>query len=231
MSAPDALIDGNEVGELRRLAGLSQRALARLLGVAPMTMRRIEEGGGHSDLTLGFVARLAEALGVDLVALLPAPEAPTSGPDDVTVEAALGEVGRYVPLEELARALGWNLERATVALTALEERLQTTGTTLKRKRFEYLLGPRRSALDEEQRANLERLALNRWGLHLGTARVLRDAVDGVVDGEWERNAPAWKTLALGALLKHGLARMERQRAVVDDHVRFSLEISGLTEHA
>jgi hypothetical protein len=189
-----------------------------------MTMRRIEEGGGHSDLTLGFVARLAEALGVDPAALLPAAQTLTAAPDDASVEAALGELGRYVPVEELARALGWTLERTNEALAALEERLRTTGTSLKRKRFEYMLGPRVSALSEEQRSNLQRVALNRWGLRLGTTRVLRDAFDDAVDGEWERNAPAWKTLALGALLKHGLVHMERQHAVVGDDVRYSLEI-------
>jgi len=227
MSPPDALIDGNRVGELRRLAGLSQRALARLLGVAPMTMRRIEEGGGHGDLTLRFVARLAEVLGVDLAALLPPAQTVDPAPDDAAVEAALADLGRYTPVEELTRALGWSLERTNAALEMLEERLSTSGMILKRKRFEYLLGPRRSALTDEQHANLQRVAINRWGLHLGTARVLRDALDGAIDGEWERNAPAWKTLTLGALLKHGLVRIERQRAVVQEDVRYSIEISQL----
>jgi hypothetical protein len=188
-------------------------------------MRRIEEGG-HSDLTLGFVSRLAEHLGVDIGALLTTAKSVQPGVDDVVIEAALAELGRYVPVEELARALGWSLGRANAALEVLDERLATTGMLLKRKRFEYSLGPRPSVLTGVQHAALQRTAINRWGLTLGTARVLRDALDGVIDGEWERNAPAWKPLALGALLKQELVHMDGQRAVVTIDVRTSLEVHG-----
>jgi hypothetical protein len=191
-----------------------------------MTMRRIEEGGGHGDLTLRFAARMAEILGVDLAALLQVFEPNPPRPDDVAVEAALAELGRCTPAEELARALGWSLERTNAALEALERRLSVSGTILKRKRFEYALGPRRSALNDHQHRNLQRVAINRWGLTLGTARVLRDALDGVVDGDWERNAPAWKTLALGALLKHDLARMDGQRVVATESVINSLTLDA-----
>lgn len=225
MSASDALIDGSRISELRRLAGLSQRALARLLGVAPMTMRRIEEDGGHGDLTLRFVARMAEVLGADLATLLPAAQPVEPLPDDRIVEAALVDLGRYTPSEELARALSWTLERTNAALEALETRLRPTGSILKRKRFEYMLGARRSALSEKQHDALQRVALNRWGLHLGTARVLRDVLDGVVDGDWERSAPPWKTLALGALLKQKLAEMDGQRVVATESVTKSLALA------
>lgn len=228
MSLPDALIDGNRVCELRRLAGLSQRSLARLLGVAPMTMRRIEEGGGHGDLTLRFAARLAEVLGVDLPALLAPSKTIAPAPDDCAVEAALADLGRYTPLEELARALGWSLERTSVALETLETRLSSTGTILKRKRFEYMLGSRRSALSDQQHNSLQQVAINRWGLTLATARVLRDALNGLVDGEWERNAPAWKTLALGSLLKHGLVKMDGQRVVATEGVIRSVTLDSIT---
>lgn len=223
MSHP-AIIDGHKIAELRRLAGLSQRALARLLCVAPMTIHRIENGGGHGDLSLRFIDRLAPALGADLATLLPAPRDAEPSSDDVAVEAALADIGRYVPVEELARALGWTLGRTNVALAHLDKRLESTGTILKKKRHEYSVGPRRARLTEEQHDRLQRVALNRFGLHLGTARVLRDALDGLVDGEWERNAPAWKTLALGALLKNRLLRMEGQRAVIAEDVRFSLQM-------
>lgn len=226
MSTENALIDGGKVAELRRLAGLSQRALARLLAVAPMTMRRIEEGGGHGDLTMRFVDRLAKQLGTDVASLLPEPTEIEPAGDDVAVEAALADVGRYVSLDELGRALGWSSQRAERALQALEARLATTGTMVKRKRVEYTLGPRRTAITEAQYEALQRVSINRWGLHLGTARVLRDVIDGRVGGDWERNAPAWKPLALGALLKHRLVSMDGQQALASPAVRFSLDISG-----
>lgn len=225
MSHP-ALIDGQKIAEFRRLAGLSQRALARLLLVAPMTIHRIENGGGHGDLSLRFVDKLATAIGVDIATLLPAPEEPEPKPDDVVVEAALAELGRYVPIEELARALGWTLERADAALRNLQERLRITGQMVKKRRFDYSIGPRPAVVTEGQHVNLQRSAISRWGLLLGPARVLRDALDGFVDGEWERNAPAWKTLALGTLLKNRLVRMDGQTAVVVDDVRFSLDIAS-----
>jgi transcriptional regulator with XRE-family HTH domain len=225
MSHP-ALIDGQKIAELRRLAGLSQRALARLLVVAPMTIHRIENGGGHGDLSMRFVDKLAAAIGVDIATLLPAAEEVEPKADDVVVEAALHELGRYIPVEELARALGWTLDRTDAALIDLNDRLRTTGLMLKKRRFFYSIGPRQAVVTEEQHANLQRAAINRWGLHLGPARVLRDALDGLTDGESERNAPAWRTLALGTLLKNRLARMEGQTAVVVDDVRFSLDIAS-----
>lgn len=225
MSHP-ALIDGHKIAELRRLAGLSQRALARLLVVAPMTIQRIENGGGHVDLSMRFVDKLATAIGVDIATLLPVAEEAEPRPDDVVIEAALADLGRYIPVEELARALGWTLERADAALLDLDERLRSTGLMLKKRRFSYSLGPRQAVVTEGQHANLQRAAVSRWGLLLGPARVLRDALDGLVDGEWERKAPAWKTLALGTLLKNRLVRMDDQRAVVVDDVRFSLDIGA-----
>jgi hypothetical protein len=189
-------------------------------------MRRIEEGGGHGDLTLRFGARLAETLGVDLAALLPATEPVEPQSDDSVVEAALADLGRYTPSEERAHALGWTLQRTNAALQALEARLRTTGSILKRKRFEYMLGARRSVLSAQQHDDLQRVAINRWGLHLGTARVLRDVLDGVVDGDWERSAPPWKTLALGALLKHRLAEMDGQCVVATESVTSSLALAA-----
>jgi transcriptional regulator with XRE-family HTH domain len=225
MSHP-ALIDGQKISELRRLAGLSQRALARLLVVSPVTIQRVENGGGHGDLSMRFVDKLATEIGADIATLFPVPERAEPKADDVVVEAALTELGRYIPVEELARALGWTLERANAALHDLEERLRTTGQMLKKRRFSYSLGPRQAVITEEQHANLQRAAIKRWGLHLGPARVLRDALDGLVDGESERNAPAWKTPALGTLLKNRLVRMDDQTAVVIDDVCFSLDIAS-----
>jgi transcriptional regulator with XRE-family HTH domain len=223
------LIDGQRVAELRRLAGLSQRALAGLMDVAQMTMRRIEENQGHGDLTLRFVNRLAEVLGVEVAVLLPAPAARVRAtPDDAAVEAALTDLGRYVPVEELARALGWTLERINAALAALDERLATTGSILKQRRFEYSIGPRRSALTDKQHTHLQRLAINRWSLNIGTALVLREALEGGIDGLWERNQPPWKRLALGTLLKQDLVRMEGPRIVVTDRIRDSLALNTAT---
>lgn len=50
--------------ELRRRAGLSQRALARLAGVTPATVARIEKG--RMEPTLSLLTRIVRATGYDL---------------------------------------------------------------------------------------------------------------------------------------------------------------------
>jgi len=61
-----ALVDqmkvGDQLTELRRKRGISQAALARLMGVKQPLIARIESGG-VKNLTLATIARTAAALG------------------------------------------------------------------------------------------------------------------------------------------------------------------------
>jgi transcriptional regulator with XRE-family HTH domain len=58
----------NRINELRRAAGLSQEALANLLGTSKMNVSRYETG--KQDLTVEWMRRFAEALGCEAAELL-----------------------------------------------------------------------------------------------------------------------------------------------------------------
>jgi transcriptional regulator with XRE-family HTH domain len=64
------MIDGGHVLALRTQRGLSQRKLASLVGVNPMTLTRIERGADSSDLPLSVLGRLADVLGAEPAELL-----------------------------------------------------------------------------------------------------------------------------------------------------------------
>ena len=60
---------GTEIGNARRAAGLSIREVARLVGVSPDTLRRLERGEART-MSLDLVARVAEVVGLELAASL-----------------------------------------------------------------------------------------------------------------------------------------------------------------
>jgi len=90
-----------ELVNARIAAGLSQRELARRVGVSPMRIARAE-AGYPSALTIDLIARLAAVLGMQLAASL-YPDG-----DPVRDRAQLALIGRFRP--RLARALRWRDE-------------------------------------------------------------------------------------------------------------------------
>jgi transcriptional regulator with XRE-family HTH domain len=58
----------NRINELRRMAGLTQEALANLLGTSKMNVSRYETG--KQDLTIDWMRRFAEALGCEPAEIL-----------------------------------------------------------------------------------------------------------------------------------------------------------------
>ena len=64
------MIDATFLLARRTERGLSQRGLARLVGVNAMTIHRIEHGSDTSALSLAVLGRLADALDVDPADLL-----------------------------------------------------------------------------------------------------------------------------------------------------------------
>jgi transcriptional regulator with XRE-family HTH domain len=62
------------IGELRRARGITQEQMAERLGTAVQNYQRIE--GGKQNLTLVLVARIADVLAVDPMALLERPAEP-----------------------------------------------------------------------------------------------------------------------------------------------------------
>lgn len=64
------MIDGHELLRRRADRGLSQGRLAKLAGVNPQTIKRLEDGADGSELPLAVLGRLANALQVEPAALL-----------------------------------------------------------------------------------------------------------------------------------------------------------------
>jgi transcriptional regulator with XRE-family HTH domain len=64
-----ARLVGHEVRSARRAAGLTQAELARRLGTSPAYVTNVE--AGRLNLTIGQLARIADALGADLRISLP----------------------------------------------------------------------------------------------------------------------------------------------------------------
>lgn len=65
------MIDADALRHHRLLRGLSQRALAKRIGVNAMTIQRLEAGAEHSDLSISHLVRLCAELAVDANTLLP----------------------------------------------------------------------------------------------------------------------------------------------------------------
>lgn len=108
----ETFINARLVRRRRDQLAVPLRALATAVGVAPSVIVTLEQGRNHPQLTFGHLARIADALAVDIAELLDvSDEAPPDnleiGSDDHGIEssaddvAAVGAVRRH-----LARALG-----------------------------------------------------------------------------------------------------------------------------
>lgn len=76
----------------RTQGGLSQRKLARSVGVNYQVIRRLEAGGDDGNLTLRELDKICKVLGIPPTALLSEPElAPADRPVDQTEEIDLGQ--------------------------------------------------------------------------------------------------------------------------------------------
>lgn len=204
ISTAGTLLDAAEIRRLRLQAGYSSRRFARALGVSASTIRGLEDGSNHEQLPLTLVARLADLLGVaprELFARA-APDAVEPSIDDRTVEAALQSLPGVVAASELARALGWTLERARQALDDLDERLQSTGTRLHRNGWQQCaIRPATEHLSNQQQQALHRIGPRDRGLNNITARLLLAATRGELDDRWFKTATNSERVGLQSLLK------------------------------
>lgn len=221
MSTTD-VINTTFIKRRRAELGMSSRALASATGTTLSGLRTLETGAHQGGLSLGFLDRLARALACDLADLIAAPataSAPAgtadgtatgnSDDDDGDGGGAAGDAARLgtvlrasdvlTPIAALADITDWPLARVTVALAELETRLPTVGLVLHR------LGNRvaiRGAadIDGDLVAAAVRSHLNRDGLDLGEARVLRR----ILDGDVPRQPTNGEQVALAVLTNAGL---------------------------
>jgi hypothetical protein len=143
----------------------------------------------HGQLTVDELRRLANLLGVDSPQLFsnPVPGGPPAE-DDVLIEAALGQAKKGTKAEDLARGLGWTLQRTRLALRRLEKRLRGTGARLQLQSGKYRLVPAVGVLSPEERRGVEAASVARAGLSVSATGVLRRVVAGRADRQWLKDA-------------------------------------------
>lgn len=105
------ILDTGLVRARRRELEMSQRQLAKLLGVSPTVVTALEDGRNHHALKLGFVVRLADVLAVDVQQLLESSADPVVDSESVadlaaSVGALLFDTATFTPVEALAEATG-----------------------------------------------------------------------------------------------------------------------------
>ena len=143
-------------------------------------------------------------------------------PDDVKLEAALALIGKKIDPTDLARALGWQLDRVKKAAHALRKRRAATGQRLAYGGGRWGLQPALSTLTRSEITKLERACLERVGISIRDARVLSDVVKGKVDSTWLKNASEDQRIGLARLLRLGWIRTTEQGHTVTEEVAASL---------
>ncbi len=220
------ILDTDLVRSRRRELELSQRQLAKQLGVSPMVVTALEDGRNHHALKLAFVARLADVLAVDVAQLFEfSPPRVVDSQSVSDLAASLGallfDTSTFTPVEALAEATGHTLDDVTTALDSLESRLAAVGLSLQRRSGEVALRPT-ADLDPEERKRLLRRHQSRRGVRLTEARVLREVLDGNID---EARLSNPNLVALNRLRHAGLVTDDGVPGLVAE-VKASLLLKG-----
>lgn len=211
--------------ELRR----SIRQLAADLGVSGGVITALEAGTNHKDLSVGFLTRLAEALGVDPTTLLPPGDTDTAaeaGPGDAATLGAVVHASEVLTaVDTIAEILDWPLDRVHAALDELAATLPQAGLRLHRLGRKVSIQRSVEALDADRVRSTVRAHLANENLDITEARVLARVRDGNL-GKELGNADQ---VALSVLVSAGLitapgdASNGRQGPwELSDDVRYSL---------
>jgi transcriptional regulator with XRE-family HTH domain len=214
MTGAANLLDGDRIRARRLSLGISERELARRLGVTGVVVNNLERGLNHADQDAGLLADLARHLGLPIADLFTAPPATQAedgaAGDAAAVGALVAAAGRGVPATVLADATGWTLDRVTAALDELEVRLSAVGQAL--LRFgdgEVKLVPRVGAGDRDRLQAMLRRSFARTGMNLRQASMLHRVMRGQATGAEQRNSDR---VALAELVNAGLVEWPAERA-------------------
>ena len=128
-------LDSDRIRARRVSVGLSPQALADVIAASSTeTIRRLEEGSDQGQISLATITTLADALGATIGELLIDDQQPERTPSDdaAALGALLASAERWCPIEHLATATGWPLDRTLAALDELDRRLALVGQRLAR---------------------------------------------------------------------------------------------------
>lgn len=182
-------LDGQAIRIARLDLGLSQRSLAKAVGLATKSMSDIETGNpGAGQETLLPLQRLVDALGVPLSSLLAedtpsgphdaGARAPEAGPDDMAVLGSLLlECRVNTAKSDLADTLGWTLDRLRLAAAALDHHLRPLGMQVHSLRGGYRIRPAGGHTDRVK-VTADRVTAARSGMTNADAELLHRALTG-----------------------------------------------------
>lgn len=154
MNAP--ILNGGLARRRRLELSLSERVVAKQLGVASSMISRLEAGTNHGDLPLGLVARYAHLLAVPLTALCAEPEPSAADGDGAgdaqTVGALLHHTGVLTAVTAIAEALEWTLARTRGAIDALAAAAPGAGQAVHESGGQVRLVAAATAVEPQQMA-------------------------------------------------------------------------------
>ena len=176
-------LDVDLIRNRRNALGLSQRAVARQLGMSLMTVTRLEAGGNQDDLPLRLLVRLADVLAVDPADLFARGPAPDTADEDLVRRAGalLAAAAAPVTTATLADALGVRTSSARAALTGLDAALRPAGLRLHHGPAGATIVDEATAADRDQLGRLLRGQHARHGLTAADATLLARALAGTLD--------------------------------------------------
>ncbi|MEA2372626.1 MAG: hypothetical protein QOH12_3020 [Solirubrobacteraceae bacterium] len=231
-------LDVQLVKQARQEAGLSQRALGRAVGRSAAFVYGLEKGRGQNGYDTVLLGRLAGALGKDVRSLIltqPAPDqtsdaAPTVGDDTAVLTAALLTADRTLSRTEVAKGLGWDLDRTHEAFTALEQNLLGTGMRLRTVggQLRWALRPADDLLSQRQQDGLARVVHAVSGLKLDEARLLRRIATSRLPTSWDQHASNNDRVTMATLRKRGLVSASGGYYTLTPAVAYSLGLASRT---
>lgn len=203
------MLDHALIRRRRTELGLSQRSLASQIGTTGSWIRNLEAGGNIRDLSVVQLARLADALALDLHEILSGTTQPdarrAAGRDPAGDAAAVGALlhaaGVLTPTAALTDALGWTYERLDAALGDLDQRLRDCGMRVHRLHNRVSIERDNTSVDAEVLETSMRQHLARDNINATEARILHRIVSGQGLPRDPSNADS---VALAVLINAGL---------------------------
>lgn len=221
MGLPVIRLDGDAIRLARLDLGLSQRSLAKAVGLSTKSMSDVETGHpGAAQDTLLPLQRLVDTLGVPLGQLIaddtPAhltasgARAEDAGPDDMAALGGLLMSNRTnVATTDLADSLGWTLDRLRLAAAALDHHLRPLGMQVHSLRGGYRLRPG-DGHRTKARMTLDRITSAEVGLSAPAAALIYRALAGSLSTQ---QVSAHERPRLAGLLRAGVLVDKQQSAV------------------
>jgi len=209
MSGP--LINTALIAQRRTELNMSERTLIQAASTRHRVIVRIGPGStGHASVTLGELSRLAATLALSLADLVTPSDTNPAGPptDDVaTLLASLMDDAKVTLAhrDDLARALGWSLERTEEAARQAGELLAPLGLKLHRHPAGGLaIRSKHGVLSTEEKQRLARMKTARATMPRDQARALREVALGSFGADRARSLSRNQRATIQALRKRGL---------------------------